>query len=360
MRIDLSNIDRQQFSVKEGMFCGLPAVLVTPALQGTQWTQANKHLRSSVWSLEGELLSAGLPKFTNAFENPEHFPMPKSLDNALCVEKVDGSLAVFDYVNNQFSCRSRGTFSCSTLENAGDWEHCMAKYPFIQSWCAYHPDCSLLCEITSPNQRIILDYGDEPDLTLIGVVDKTDYSLWSQKRLDVLGEMDIKVKRPRYFTFSSLDACLTDVAKWEGLEGCVIYSGADQVLHKIKTNSYLRLHRFKERVTLPNLTDLFFQYGKPTEIDFIARIEQDFDYECAKLAKELAIQITNAHLNAKIIIVLIEMLVNPLKELDRRDAALKIQELYEGLERSVAFNLLSGKGVDDKMLRKLMEWELES
>ncbi len=140
MRIDLTSIDREQFTLKEGVFCGVPAILVIPAVQGTKWVQANKHLRSSIWSLEGELLSGGLPKFTNAGENPEHFPMPSSLDNAVVVEKLDGSCAIFDYANTQFSCRSRGTFSCSTLDNIVDWDYCIAKYARVELWLRHNPN----------------------------------------------------------------------------------------------------------------------------------------------------------------------------------------------------------------------------
>ena len=361
MRIDLSSIDREQFSVKEGVFCNIPAVLVTPALQGTQWNQSNKHLRSSIWSLEGELWSGGFFKFVNVGENPAHFPMPASLDSAVCVNKIDGSLAIFDSINGVFSCRSRGTFSYKTLDNAADFDHCIAKYPEIQTWCLCHPDCSLLCEITTPNQKIILDYGNEPDLTLIGVVDKTDYSLWSQKRLDILGELDLFIKRPRYFSFSSLDRLLADVKTWENLEGCVIYSGENQqVLHKTKADSYLRKHRFKERVSISNLLDLFFSYGKPTLSDFTARLTQDFDHECMELARDIATQITESYLQAKIDMALIENEVIHMRNWTRKDAAMRIQERFDGLARSVAFSVLNQKSVDDKMVRKLIEFHLDT
>lgn len=358
MRIDLASIDREQFSLKEDVFCGVPAILVTPALQGTQWTQANKHLRSSIWSLDGELLSAGLPKFTNAGENPEHFPMPTSLDNAVMVEKIDGSLAVFDYANGQFSCRSRGTFSYVTLDNATDWTHCIAKYPLIQSWCCCHPDHSLLCEITSPNQRIIIDYGEEPDLTLIGVVNKTDYSLWSQKRLDIVAT-DLNLRRPRYFSFSSLDHLLSDVKTWEGLEGCVIYSGNDQVLHKAKADSYLRKHRFKERATLPNTLDIWMAQGKPNLPIFKEALLRDFDHECYSMVETYAMEITSAAEQVNGRLQSTRDFVEPFRSVARRDAAITIQERIRAPYQGPAFTYLSGREIDDKQYRKLIEFSLD-
>lgn len=358
MRIDLASIDLTQFNLKEGVFCGQPAILVTPAVQGTQWTQANKHLRSSIWSLDGELLSGGFPKFTNAGENPEHFPMPASLDHALCLEKVDGSCLIADYVNDQFSNRTRGTFNSETLDNAVDFTVALAKYPGVRQLAKWVPEVSWLYEITTPNQKIVIDYGPEVELTLIGAVHKSDYRLRDQDVLDSLALMH-KLRRPRYFTFASLDSCLADVAKWEGLEGCVIYSGPYRnTLHKIKADAYLRAHRFKERVTLPNLLDLFFAYGRPDLLAFLARIEGEFDYECSSSARPIVTQIDTAYTAVTSRYNLMEVAISPLRSLPRRDAALSIQANYTDVWRGAAFHLLDQRPLDDKTVRKLMEAEL--
>lgn len=359
MKIDLLSVDREQFVLKEGVFCGIPAILVTPAMQGTQWTKANSHLRSSVWDMEGNLLSGGFKKFVNAGENPEHFPMPKSLLGASCVEKMDGSLAIFDYVNGIFSCRTRGTFSYKTLDNAADFDYCIAKYPGIEKWLRVGLPCSVLCEITTPNQKIVIDYGPEPDLTLVGVVYKPGYCLFEQGTLDH-NALDMGLKRPRYFTFGSVDSCLAEVAQWNGLEGCVIYSGEDQnTLHKIKSDSYVRAHRFKERVTLPNLLDLFMAYGRPTFDQFVARLEQDFDHECMMLGRDLATTICAAYQDTSVLVQRINEEVISFAHLSRRDAALNIQRIYDPIDRPVAFKCLDRRPLDDKMIRRLMEYTLD-
>lgn len=352
MKIDLSTIDREQFILKEGMFCGIPAILVTPAMQGTNWTQSNKYLRSSIWSSQGELLSAGFPKFCNFLENPENFPVPKSLDNAICVEKIDGSLAIFDYVNGIFSCRTRGVFNISTLENAADFIHCINKYPKIKEYLYKHPNYSLLCEITTPNQKIIIDYGSEIDLTFIGLIGKSDYQLQSQVFLDLVSPV-IAVKRPRYFNFSSLDHLLSDVPTWKGLEGCVLYSSAG--LHKIKGEEYLRLHRFKERVSISNILDLWQIQDCPNTADFKANITRDFDFECLALAEPLAEQIGATWEMLKVKLSWIQLYVTPFRSRPRRDAALIIQKYIEKPFQGVAFNYLSNKQPDSKQIRKLMD-----
>lgn len=356
MRIDLSSIDREQFSVKEGVFCGIPAMLVTPALQGTQWTQANKHLRSSIWSLDGELLSGSFPKFTNAGENPEHFPMPDSVADTIFVEKLDGSCGVFDWVNGQLSVRTRGTFSYETLENADDFRFCIARYPRIGEWLKEHPHVTLLTEVTTPNQRIVLDYGPEPDMVLIGGVVKDDYVLLPQSTLDHLA-ISLNMRRPRRFTFASISHALNDIKAWEGMEGCVMYHPLG--LHKLKADSYLRRHRFKERVTVPNLLDLFFDYGRPDVLAFLARIESEFDYECREQAYALVRLITDTYTRVTSRYNLMEVVVGPLRSLPRRDAAMTIQATYTDVWKGAAFHFLDNRPLDDKTVRKLMEYVLE-
>jgi len=297
MKIDLSTINREQFTLKEGVFCGNPAILVTPAPQGTNWTQENKHLRSSIWSLDGKLLSAGFPRFTNAGENPEHFPMPSELRESDCIiGKIDGSTCICDWDESAkaLSMRTRGTFSYETLENKDDFSYCAALYPRIADFVQVNPRHSLIFEITTPNQKIILDYGDKPDLWLIGLISKHDYSLATQSGLDRIAKFT-GLKRPPCYSFNSLKECSEAIAATKGIEGVVLYSGEDQqVLHKIKTEEYIKMHRFKSHATLANTIDLFFLYGRPSVTAFHERVRQEYDWECAEMIYEFINQINLA------------------------------------------------------------------
>ena len=207
MKINLNNYDLTNFHVNEGIFCGDYTTLIIPKMLDCNWTQDNKIFRSSIWDYEGNLVSAGLPKFTNFGENPEHFPTPKSLDNCIIVDKIDGSLCIIDYYRDTFSMRTRGTFSIDNAENVADFYYCSTKYPQIKEWIKQNSQYSLLCEITTPNQKIVIDYGTEPDFWLIGAVNKNDYSLMTQQELDNLSKL-WGIKRPDYYKFSSMDSLL--------------------------------------------------------------------------------------------------------------------------------------------------------
>ena len=70
MHINFADYDLTEFAIKEGVFGGIWSKLITPIHIGTKFTQKNKIFRSSIWSTDGELISAGLPKFVNFSENP--------------------------------------------------------------------------------------------------------------------------------------------------------------------------------------------------------------------------------------------------------------------------------------------------
>jgi len=279
MKMDFSKFDMEQFSTKDGLFCGHDAVLVTPCNMGCDWTQQNKIFRSSVWSMDGVLLSAGFPKFVNWGENPEVFPVPTSIKDTHIIDKIDGSLCICDYVNETFSMRTRGTLTYETLDNAHDFKYCMEKYPKILEYLHVHYDVSLLFEITTPNQRIVLNYGDEVELTLVGAVDKNDYYLIDQDTLDEIA-LKIDVKRPIRHSASNLAELIDGIKKTHGIEGCCLYSGNGQVIHKIKSEQYLKLHFLRTSLNDNKLIELISYMGYPHKRDFRVYIETEFDYEC--------------------------------------------------------------------------------
>ena len=359
MKIKFENYDLTEFVVKEGIFCGTEAKLITPQHIGVKFTQQNKIFRSSIWATDtGELLSGGMVKFTNFGENMENFPVPLSVDNCVFVEKIDGSLVCLDYINNQLSMRTRGTLSYENMENASDFEYCLSQHLTIVKWLKSNVNYTLLCEITTPNLKIVLDYGSEPQFWLVGAVNKNDYSLMTQSELDVLGE-ELKLKRPQSFSFSSIPELLDKVAAWTDKEGVCLYSCNSQKIHKIKANVYLKLHRFKENATLENTLELFFEYGQPSYQEFEKQLQSQFDFECWNMVRGFASNVCDAAMEVRKIVIGITNFVEPLKPLSRKDAALKITSSYgkETGRTSMCFTLLDSKPLTDDQLKKLF-WQV--
>lgn len=347
MKINFTDYDFTDFMVKEGSFCGEWSKLITPNHIGTKFTQRNKIFRSSIWSVDGQLLSAGLPKFVNFSENPDNFPVPLSINNCSFVEKIDGSLTCIDFFNNQISMRTRGTFSIDTMENKPDFELCLSKYPTINEWLKQNSHYTLLFEITTPNLKIVLDYGNKPDFWLVGAISKNDYSLMPQSDLDILGKI-LGVERPQSFSFNSIEELLRDVSKWIGREGICLYSKRGQEIHKIKAEVYLKLHRFKENATLDNTLELFVEYGCPPYMDFENKLQTQFDYECWNMIRGYASQVCDAYKEVLQIIAHMKEFVEKHKNLTRKDFAILTFKSYggEGNNRSnFVFQILDGKNL---------------
>lgn len=358
MKINFNDYDFADFILKEGVFCGINSKLIIPQHIGAKFTQKNKVFRSSIWSLEGELLSGGFFKFTNFGENPENFPVPLSIDNCSFVNKIDGSLVCIDYINNQVSMRTRGTFSYSTINNATDFEYCLSNHPTIKDWLVANPHYTLLTEITTPNLKIILDYGEDPQFWLVGAVNKNDYSLMTQKELDELGK-ELGLKRPESFTFNSIEELISNVVAWVDREGICLYSKNSQAIHKIKAKIYLKLHRFKENATLETTLELFLEYNRPSYQEFERQLQLQFDYECWNMVRGYASDVCDAWKDVQNIVTGITNFVEPLKPLLRRDAALKITSSYgkETGRTSMCFTILDNKPLDTDQIRKLF-WQV--
>jgi len=354
MKINFTDYDFTEFIVKDDVFCGASAKLIIPKHIGTKFTQKNKIFRSSVWDFDGNLLSGGLKKFVNLGENPENFPIPLSIDNCAFVEKIDGSLVCIDYINNKISMRTRGTFSYSAIDNAFDFDYCLSKHPKIKEWLLANQCYTLLCEITTPNLRIILDYGSEPEFWLVGAVNKIDYSLMNQFDLDKLGK-ELGLKRPESFAFTSLDDLSANVESWTNREGVCLYSNNGQEIHKIKASTYLKLHRFKESATLENTLELFLEYGRPSYQEFERLLQLQFDYESWNMVRGFASNVCDAQKQVLQIVKGMNGFVIPLKSLSRKEAALEITASYgkDTGRTSMCFMILDNKELTNDQIKKL-------
>lgn len=360
MRIDLSVIDREQFIVQEHLIAGEVCTLVTPQHIGTKWDESNLHWRSSLWNSQGELISASWRKHHNWLEQPDLRPAPSNLDEMTLVEKIDGSTLLISKYRDTLICRTRGTVDATRMANGHEIETFKKRYPKLFEMADER--FTIVTEWVSPENVIVISYP-EADLYLTGVIWHHDYSYTEQNHLDRIAEM-VGVKRPRYYSFASVEQMLKEVDGFKGVEGVCAYYPLhgirDNCFRKSKGSVYLSLHRFKERVSLPNLLDLWTELSRPDLATFQGALERDFDHECRLMADPMAVQICaadNVVVN-NVAKIKDDLTTNFLDLPSRRDQALAIQLAYTDLYRGVAFKLLDNREIDDKMWRKLIEAEL--
>ena len=354
MKIDLSTIDQGSFMVHESTAYGEPLYLVQPQHIGCKWTQENKIFRSSIWNKEGELVSAGFPKFPNWGEQPDVFPLPTSLKGCNCIEKLDGSSLIVSKYRGRIILRTRGTFDASVHENGAELEEFLKRYPTL----SHNIDTgvkSLIFEWTSPNQRIVLNYGDKPTFVLIGGIYHKDYSLFTQAELDTLAEWH-DFDRPKVYSFDSIENLSIMVKEWKGKEGVVVYSKDDQVLHKVKSAWYLALHKMKSEIAnIENLVDVYLTWEMPEYEAFEARLVETFDYELFSQIIGDVSKICEAKKNADRIVAHMKHTVPYFQAKTRKEAALEIIDAYGATaKKGIMFNLLDGRELDSKAWKTLI------
>jgi hypothetical protein len=360
MKIDLDKVDRTQFMVHEHFLNGEIVHLIQPQHIGTKWHQDNKHMRSVVVNYEGEVISAGFPKFTNWGENPDNFPVPNSLRNCTIMEKLDGSLLIVSKYKGQYILRTRGTVDASTMANGHELE--LFKDTILKTleskivtWSTWK--FSILFEWVSPLNRIVLNYGDEPDWYLVGMICHDDYELHSQPDLDDFAKRH-NLKRPATYTFSDVNDMLQIVDKWQDREGVCLYSKNGQYIHKIKAAKYLTLHHMKSELSnIEKIMDVWLEQGMPDYNTFYNYIFTTFDFELAEQIKSMISRIADGKKEVnKIVDGMNSFVNNRLRSLSSRkeQAQLVISSYGDSGRSSMIFKILDGKSLDKNDYKKLI------
>lgn len=279
MKINLKDIDTENFLVKEENIVTEKCYLITPKHQGCEWNNDNLIYRSSMWNSDGELISAGFPKFFNYDEANHIIPCPDYLSEVNVVEKIDGSCLILSVYNGQRIIRTRGSFSLDKFDNKDEIDYLFDKY---QLYNLIDSKVSYIFEWYSPRNKIILDYGNEPLLWLTGCVRHEDYVLMSQYALDILADI-YGLQRPQKYVidFQNVDInnVLSTFKELKDKEGVCIYYNNDQNIKKLKTTVYLKKHFVNSRLNLKSLFQLWIEYKYPAQREFEIKLLEFIDFE---------------------------------------------------------------------------------
>lgn len=357
MILNIDSIDKESFFIKSGLINDIPCYLINPNLTKVSWSQDNLIFRSSIWDFSGNLLSAGFKKFFNFSESPHLYPDPEKFSNWQVIEKIDGSLMICDFINNELSVRTRGTFSYKSLDNFYDFEIAYQKYNIL-SLCKNEPQYSFLFEIVSPNNKIIFNYGPDINIYLIGVINKNDYSILEQDKLDYIAKK-FNFKRPKRYKFNNLAEMISDVKEWRRQEGVVLYYGPkENNLLKFKADYYIFLHKIKNKLnSKESLLDLFLDLNEPSYSYFYKYISDEFDFEIAKSSEETILKIIKAKEEIDLILHSLNRFVENRKVLSRKQFAIDALRTYKEspfkILTSLCFKVWDNKEINNEDKKKL-------
>jgi RNA ligase len=185
--------------------------------------------RGLVTDHTGDIVAKPFDKFFNIeegkFEPTENFEV---------YEKMDGSLGIVFWYEGQWVVATRGSFGSDQAIKARE---ILKKY----NTDIMFRHLTFCFEIIYPENRIVLDYGNDEKLVLLGTFDKNgkemDSEIWSQWGFDVVKKYD------GINDYKQLKEMVKN-----DQEGFVVkFSNGDRV--KVKGVEYLRLHKIMTNVT---------------------------------------------------------------------------------------------------------------
>ncbi len=212
-----------------------------------EWTLA---CRGLIMDKNHKIVARPFKKFFNLEESPEASvaltPRGGIISGEILTneafevyEKMDGSLGILYWADNEAHIATRGSFVSEQSQVATEMLHTQyAKtIPLLDKSKTY------LFEIIYPENRIVLDYGSERKLVLLAIIDT---ETGTENKLQDIGFEVVK----RY------DG-LNDLSKLKQLEednreGFVVkFKNGFRV--KVKFNEYLRIHRIVTQVSTLNI-----------------------------------------------------------------------------------------------------------
>jgi RNA ligase len=193
------------------------------------WDEVTLMCRGLVTDNNGDIVASPFQKFFNIeegkFEPTEKFEV---------YEKMDGSLGIVFWYRGQWVVATRGSFTSDQSIKA---KEILRKY----NTDIMFRHLTFCFEIIYPENRIVLDYGTDEKLVLLGTFDKNgkemDVDMWSQWGFDVVKKYD------GINDYKQLKEMVKN-----DQEGFVVkFSNGDRV--KVKGVEYLRLHKIMTNVT---------------------------------------------------------------------------------------------------------------
>lgn len=353
MKVDLTKISEDEFSVQPTVIAGEICYLINPQPWFHDWTQDNLHFRSSVWNSEGELISASYKKFFNLEEKPAIDPIEPHLSKLNFLDKLDGSTLIVSKYKGELILRTRGTVSYKLMPNAKDVPEFLEKYKQFFSALDLHEtlEMSYIFEWVSPGNVIVLRYGSEPKLYLTNVISHNDYTLTSQVALDGIAKL-YGLERPSYYQSNNISELVNLIKDREDIEGCCVYYNNDQNIRKVKSLVYLKLHAYRTNLSLKSICELFIDQAFPSRSDFEAYIESTFDFESLQASEQYLNSLFEFNQKMQDEITVAATFVSNHQHLAQKDFAVLLQKEHTTSVQKMCFCLRSKGKIPEEFLGK--------
>jgi hypothetical protein len=216
-----------------------------------------------------------------------HDPLAAKIDwaSAEIQEKLDGSLLKVWYARGEWHDSTTGMIDAREAEASKDFNKTFydlfaeAKEKASLDFDTLNRDYTYMFELTSPYNRCVVPYN-ETEITHIGTRDNISFKEY---------DLDIGVKKPKKYSFKSLDDCIENakVLPFDE-EGYVVVDKFWSRI-KIKSVSYLSAHHLKNNgvVTYSRVLDMIRAEQHDDFLSIFPEYREHFDKVLSKYVELL-------------------------------------------------------------------------
>jgi len=277
---------------------GLLYKQVHPTLPLTIWNYTEKVQYEGLWdeitlqcrglitdNNTGKVLVRPFKKFFNYEEVVGKNVIPTKGDYVYVQEKMDGSLGILFNYEGEWLMATRGSFTSDQAIKG--LEILKSKY-FLDSWLKEY---AYLVEIIYPENRIVVNYGEEKIVFLSAVLNESynwnptdDTELHWTTACSIFAANDIKeeniVKTEQHFNFSDELYKSLKEKNENNKEGFVLRFQPGNFRMKIKFEEYVRLHKIMTNLSTTAVWEVVSSGGNIDDIlkdvpdEFYLKIKQ--------------------------------------------------------------------------------------
>lgn len=244
------------------------------------WNEFTRAARGLIVnSKTGFVIAKPFEKFFNLGEMEE--TMLKNLPDMhyQAFEKVDGSLGIIFFNKDKWDVATRGSFHSEQAQKA---QTMLSQYDFSK----VPKSTTILAEIIYPSNKIIVDYGDEEKLVMLGANNcftGTEYS--TSDLLDLSLSMNMEMARPYDYTIEQMIELQKTLPKDD--EGFVVrFDNGLRV--KIKGAEYLRIAKLISQMSPISFWEAMEQ-GK-VDTKYLVQLPEEFKEEFEPIVATLEAQ----------------------------------------------------------------------
>lgn len=202
--------------------------------------EIERECRGITFNDYGECICRPFHKFFNVGEREDTLPENIQWDKVTHIlNKIDGSLLCPVDIDGQIFWKTKKSFySDIAIKIQNEWNKRHEFWDKYNSFIWKHgsPNCTMMFEYISPDNRIVIDYKTEELVYLcqrdIESGKYFDFAQLSYKYMNINQTVKSKL---------SYEEIINNIKKEEGVEGYVFYTSDDQA-YKVKTQWYLDRH----------------------------------------------------------------------------------------------------------------------